>query len=394
MSLRAGLGGDPVTATGVLADGSTLIAFSEVYPGKRFAVLQSLTTACASNLAFGTKGLARIAISSQLAPGHPAALGSPPGGLWVNVVAARIGGGAIVAGTYEGEWAVGEVSPSGRLDPSFGKDGWTVLPYRGEVSAVVQEAAGRILLGGDNGGGGCCTLTWAAALSVHGQLDRSFGRRGRTPLPTGEDPGVASLMLEPNGDILAKVGYGNMGCWGIELTMLTPSGGRVPLFDERLARFWQQLGFGAFVGDVYVDDPGFTLVGTGQGPCAGGPRFSAPSATGVLTRFRRDGRSGRVSRFPSPLSGEIDALRIGDDTVFVASPYANVTQLTLTALRRDGTVDQRFGDHGHAHIRTPWRGTTAANYAIVSVLKANPNSFLIIARRYGHRDLQLIRVRL
>ena len=65
------------------------------------------------------------------------------------------------------------------VDPTFGHGGWTVLPFRGVVTAVIQARSGRIFIGGDNGGGGCCTLNWAAALSARGQLDRGFGRRGR-----------------------------------------------------------------------------------------------------------------------------------------------------------------------------------------------------------------------
>jgi hypothetical protein len=44
-----------------------------------------------------------------------------------------------------------------------------------------------------------------------------------------------------------------MGCRGVALAMLMPSGKPVPLFASRLGRFWHGLGFGAFVGDTYVD---------------------------------------------------------------------------------------------------------------------------------------------
>jgi hypothetical protein len=101
--MRPGLGGDAVVASTTMADGSTWVAFSEVYPGKRLAVLRSVTRQCAPNRGFGNGGAPAIRISSRLKPGHPAALGSPSDGLWVNVVAPRNGGGAIVAGTYGGE---------------------------------------------------------------------------------------------------------------------------------------------------------------------------------------------------------------------------------------------------------------------------------------------------
>ena len=174
--MRPGLGGDAVVASTTMADGSTWVAFSEVYPGKRLAVLRSVTRQCAPNRGFGHGGAAAITISSHLKPGHAAALGSPSDGLWVNVLAPRNGGGAIVAGTYGGEWVVGEVTRSGLVDPTFGNSGWTVLPFRGEVTAVLQERSGRILIGGDNGGGGC-----AAAFPSDGvvsTLERDEARAG------------------------------------------------------------------------------------------------------------------------------------------------------------------------------------------------------------------------
>lgn len=161
-------------------------------------------------------------------------------GLWINAVAPKNGGGAIVAGTVAGEWVVGEINGRGQVDPAFGDGGWAVLPFRGELTAVVQAPSGRIVIAGDNGGGGCCTLNWAAALSPRGQLERRFGSHGRTELPTGEDSGVQALALEPNGDILASVGYGLMGCWGVAVSTLTPSGRPLPLFGKRLARFWDR----------------------------------------------------------------------------------------------------------------------------------------------------------
>jgi hypothetical protein len=376
-----------------------LVAVSD-YATKNSVVLHSLTRRCAPNREFGDQGAATITFSSRHQPAHPAAAAAASHGLWVNAVTARRGGGAIVAGAYgDGttgdEWVVGEVTPRGQLDPTFGDGGWTVLPYRGEVTAVLDEPSGRIVIGGDNGGGGCCTTNWAAAVSAHGRLEHRFGRNGRAELPTGEDSGVEGLALEPNGDILAEVGYGNMGCWGVAPAMLTPSGKPVPLFARRLGRFWRGLGFGAFVGDVYIDGQGFTLVGTGQRPCAEGPSFSAASATGLIAHFQVDGRTAsRTVRFPSRLYGDIQALGDGDDIRVVESPYADPTHLALRELRPDGSLDPRFGSQGRAGIRTPWRGRNSALDTTVVITKATPAEITVIATRYGRNQLQIIRLRL
>jgi hypothetical protein len=392
--LAAGSRGNAVMASATMSDGSTLIALSSVYPGKRLAVLHSVTRECAPHREFGNEGAATITISSRLQPTHPASGGFPPDGLWLSAVAPRKGGGAIVAGTYGGEWVVGEVTRRGQVDPSFGNGGWTVLPFRGEVTAIVQQPSGRIVIGGDNGGGGCCNLNWAAAVSVRGQLDKGFGMGGRAELPTGEDSGVEALALEPNGDILAKVGYGNMGCWGVALAMLRPSGRPVPLFEKRLSQFWHALNLGAFVGDVHIDGEGFTLTGTGQRPCAEGPSFSAPSATGLMTRFRTDGHPiSRTIRFPSRMYGDVRAFDDGADTLVVEWPYADPTRLTVMARRPDGSVDSRFGNRGRAQIRTPWSGRNAALETTVSITDATPRAIVLIATRSGSNQLQIIRVR-
>ena len=92
--LRAGLGGDAVVASGTMPDGSTWVAFSEIYPGKRFAVLRSVTRECSPSREFGHDGVATIKISSRLQPGHPTALGSPADGqlLVESQLPRRIGG--------------------------------------------------------------------------------------------------------------------------------------------------------------------------------------------------------------------------------------------------------------------------------------------------------------
>ncbi len=392
--LPGGLGGDSVVASATIADGSTLIALTNIYPGRRSAVLRSVTRTCVSNGEFGDDGAATITIPSSLRPADPAEDGFPAEGMWVNAIAPRNGGGAIVAGVYGGDWVVGEVTARGTVDQTFGSHGWVLLPLPGQVTAILQEPSGRIVIAGDNGGGGCCTVNWAAALSEHGQLESGFGTQGRAVLPTGEDSGVRSLALEPNGDILAEVGYGNMGCWGLALAMLTPSGAPEPMFAERLQRFWDAHHFGAFVGDIYVDREGFTLIGTGQDPCAGGPRFSAPSATGLMAHFRTDGTSaGLTVRFPSRMYGSVQVLPDGHDAILAATPYADSTDITLTALRPDGSTDPRFGSHGSARIRTPWHGSSATLSTTVSINEASPTEIVIIATESERNQMQLIRVR-
>jgi hypothetical protein len=283
----ADLGTIPVVASGTLSDGSTLIAVSSASPqNKSTIVLYSVSSACTPNPAFGKSGTVSIRPTQPL-PKEPLP-GGALGGLQIDVVAAATGGGAFIAGSYGGHWIVGKVTPQGRPDLSFGHKGWSLLPFRGEVASVVQQPSGDIALAATNAGGGCCTTNWMATLSSTGQRETQFGSGGRAELPTGEDSGPGSLVTEPNGDVLAPVDYGNMGCWGMSLEMVEPGGQPVPLFQQRLSKFWKALHFDAFTGSVYADGAGFTIIGTGQTTCyASKP---APSATGLIAHFGTDGK--------------------------------------------------------------------------------------------------------
>lgn len=386
--LPTGLSTDAVIASGTMASGSTLIATSVLYPDKTFAVLHSLTRACEPDPNFGIDGRVRITIAPDLRP----TLWPHSGGLWIVAVGQRKGGGAVIAGSYLGGWLVGEVTLEGNLDSAFGNSGWVVLPFAGEVTAVLQQPSGRILIAGDNGGGGCCNRNWAAALSAHGDLQSTFGKHGRTELPTGSDSGVAGLDVMQNGAILAQVGYGKDGCWGLALEMLTPAGHPVSQFQERLRRFWKTLKRGTFVGDVYANGEGFTLVGTGQGPCY---RFRPePSAAGLTARFRTDGSQiGRTVNFASRMYGGIDAFEGAGDTFVLASPYGDQSQMTVTALRSDGSADSRFGARGRAQIGTPGKGSKRAGDFDVVVTRAGPRAGTLVATFFGDSPMHIVRLR-
>lgn len=342
------------TASGLLGDGSTLTAFGQIYPGQDYVVLDAVNAQCQPDSSFGTNGTSQFTIPAGLVP--------KPGrnatsfGLWVNSITPRSDGGALVAGIYRDRWVIGSVTAQGLPDPSFGTGGWEALPLHGEASQVLQEASGEIIVGGDNEGGGCCNVTHAVALTSDGSIDTAWGTNGRVTLPTGEDSGVAPMSVLPNGDLLTQVAYGNMGCWGLQLAMFTSSGQPVAGFGNRLGRFWRNHSFGAFVGDVYVDGSGFTLVGTGQRPCADGRRISAKSAHGVLVHFNANGSlNGPVVRFASKLYGQIGAFKRGSNTLLAETGYGSAATSLLRMIGPTGAAVTTFGKTGVVTLRLPWQ---------------------------------------
>jgi hypothetical protein len=91
--------------------------------------------------------------------------------------------------------------------------------------------------------------------------------------------------------------------------------------------------------------------------------------------------------------GSVQVLPDGHDALLAATPYADSTDITLTALRPDGSTDPRFGSHGSARIRTLWHGSSAT-LSTVSINEASPTEIVIIATESEQNQMQLIRVRL
>jgi len=404
---KGGETGTAHTSSGSIAGGSTVIAFSG---WKRYPVLHLVTPRCELDRQFGIDGTAMITIPSSLRSPHSSEPGAEE--LSISAVAARNGGGAILAGNYAGEPVVAEITEHGTLDTSFGDDGWALLPFRAGARAILQEPSGRIIVGGEEPRVGRPESNWAAALSAHGQFDPTFGGHGRVELPTGGDSGIDRLELEPDGDILVKVSGGKMGCFYTKLAMMTPSGQPVPKFATRLDRFWRATGFHAFVGDVYIDGDGFTLVGTGQGPCFDSPT-SPSSLTGVIARFLSDGRAAAPTiRFPSRISarawdGQAWAFPESGDIFFVTEPYFHAEPLepvALTALRPNGSADPQFAIHGRAQILAGGReGSGERLSGVIRIINAGPGEITLLAevehdlittKPSELAELQLIRLRL
>lgn len=373
----APLGVEGQIADTVLPNGSALIAYST----GRSVVVQSLTSRCTLDPSFGHGGTATIT--------------RPRRWLWVEALAPRKGGGAVIAGLYRNHAAVGEIDGRGRVVRTFGHNGRALFPFCAEPMSVLQEPSGRIVVAGDGWIGEHCSGNWAAALHANGSYDGGFGDHGIVALPTlGADSGVGGLTRLANGNLLVDIGFGNSGCWGYTLRLLEPSGWPVPLFARRFGRFWDKVGFHAFSGTVFAGGNGFTLVGTGQRPCWIGGPFHSRSATGLVVHFGGGGYLvGSPTRFASGMQAGVSALPLGHDTVVSSSPYGNAVRLALTAIGPDGSIDSRFGNHGRISVRAPWRGQDAGLEAALDFVKVGPRAILVLAADGGHHELLALRIR-
>lgn len=378
---RAPMTGGQGLVNTAMGDGSTMFA----YTVHRSLVLVSLTGGCRLNRGFAHGGVATIPSTSH----HT----------WIDVaaLAPTIDGDVLVAGDYRGHPAVGVVNQRGQVVKSFGTDGRAVLPFCYSAGEVAQEQdyPFQIIVAGGFGYGRGCESDWIAALSEHGHVIHRFGHGGHTSVPTyGADSGIGSLALQRNGDILVGTGFGNSGCWGYSLRMYSPGGHERTQFTQRWNRFWNGLGWHAFSGDVYTDGDGFTLVGTGQRPCAEGPSLFQKRARGLVVHFRADGSlASRPIRFPSPMFGAVSGFRLGRDTLVAGWPYANASTLHLTAVLPNGSLDPWFGNRGRATVVAPWRGQYAGMDAAVTLDKVGRRAVLVVAADGGYHQLQAIRIR-
>jgi hypothetical protein len=377
-------------ASGRMGDGSTLTAFGQIYPGQAYVVLDAVTPQCAPDAQFGSGGTARITVPAGLIPPtKPRVNGF---GFWIIGIAASNNGGAIVTGIYRNRWVVASVSSQGTLDPAFGAAGWVAPPMHGEASEAVQTSSGEVIVAGDNEGGGCCTVNHAVALTATGRLDKAFGNNGSVVLPTGEDSGVSGLSLLPDGDILAQVNYGNMGCWGHRLALFTATGKPVVGFAAGMNRFWQTHSYGAFVGDAYGDATGITLVGMGQRGCADGRKISGKTAHGVIAHFSESGAVvGAVTRFPSKLYGEVNAFPRGANTLLVEGSFGDTRDELLRLIGADGTPVTSFGTSGVVRLTLPWQGAQAS---FLNGIQAEPvaSSLTVVATVDGKTQLAVTRL--
>lgn len=101
-------------------------------------------------------------------------------------------------------FALARYDGNGRLDRSFGNAGTvTTASWSYAVAqALVLQPDGRLVAAGR--GGQLHDFTFAVArYDSHGRLDRSFGSGGVTTTRIGDSAGVAALLLQPDGKLVA-----------------------------------------------------------------------------------------------------------------------------------------------------------------------------------------------
>ncbi|HTW06811.1 MAG TPA: hypothetical protein VME46_04840 [Acidimicrobiales bacterium] len=385
---HAWLGGAPSVATTMLPGGGTVVAVSSGYPPAGYALLYAFTATCTLVAAFGEHGTSRLSLGGRT--------------FSIAAMAPASGGGVFVAGEAAGGWFVGRVGVDGRFDPAFARTGWTVVPWPGGASAVTQTTAGDVVVGG-SAGSGCCVRAWVGELSQAGAVVTTFGSGGRTAVPVLGDSQVARVATEADGDILELTGGGNMGCWGVSMAALTPTGAPVQGFEASFRSAMTHALPGVFVGDLAVRGDGFLLLGTAQAGCV--QHALSTSAAGRAVAFKSggglDGSFGRegVASFASPMQSPVWALPERGGSVLVAGttpalqglPSAH-DQLHLLELSPGGRVLTSFGHDGTAQLQLPYRNGAFPPAAVPVAIASDGLVSSVVSSNGAGTALQLVQL--
>jgi uncharacterized delta-60 repeat protein len=145
-----------------------------------------------------------------------------------------VAGGADGGTPYNsGDFALARYTPDGRPDPTFGGDGTVTTDFDGDgdgASSLAIDSQGRIVAAGSARLGKRHADFALARYLPNGVLDSSFDGDGRITTHLGNSSGASSLVIDPQGRILAagladwRRGEGKFG-----LARYLPSGDLDPL---------------------------------------------------------------------------------------------------------------------------------------------------------------------
>ncbi|HEX6844627.1 MAG TPA: hypothetical protein VF235_05865, partial [Actinomycetota bacterium] len=267
-------------------------------------------------------------------------------------------GKIVVAGWVEGMIAVMRFRANGSIDPAFGDDGVAIIPLghqSDEANGVAMQPNGRIVVVGTDSR----ERFVVARLTVHGDLDRSFGGDGVVRTRPEDRFRVASdLAIQPDGRIVVvgTAGTDLHSKWGI--ARFRP--------DGRLDRSFGDKGlvvtpfvWGFALGTDLQDDRRIVVTGYS----ARGLAVARYLPDGRLDRsFGDGGKVGGDWPVPSPAwAMTAGAIAIRSDGKIVLGGDSDIFALGMARLLPDGSLDPSFGGDGivRLHVQGTEQGLTS-----------------------------------
>jgi uncharacterized delta-60 repeat protein len=337
------------------------------------------------------------------------------------------GAGRIVVGANRSiggrshEWVVLRYLPDGRLDPSFGDGGVTVVDvgdgYTNGLADVKLAPDGKILAGGMAGRISDSRIT-VMRFTADGRLDPSFGAGGKASLDTGRQQSTFAIALDAGGKVTVSGSLVDVGgivarfnadgsvdtTFGVDGWAGTPVGGLDVAVDAAGRAVLAGSGGNPNTGTVVRLTPSGKLdpsFGGGDGvatvqPTPGGYSYfhsvtvtpggevvaagyawapNAPTnADLIVARFTADGSAdvsfngtGRVATdfFSGGDYAEAAVVAPGGKVVAAGSAEANgFATEALVRYNADGTLDSAFDGDGKVFV--PFEGARREVYDVLS----------------------------
>ncbi|HLX18591.1 MAG TPA: hypothetical protein VKR23_00395 [Gaiellaceae bacterium] len=351
-------GGGGLTAE--LPGGSLVLGATHQRGKELSVVLRRVDSACHVVHSFGKDGTAALALSVETGP-----YGFVGGS--IDTLAAEPDGGLLVAGNDGRYELVGRLLATGRLDPSFGRNGWARIrphekpayrtpPPFPTVTSIAIDPSGSIFLGGNDGEAHCCAQSFVSELTADGAPVQSFGSNGSIILPARGFTGSYITQLASNGDGSAYAfgEYEQSGCGYPIVVRFGHDGSLDARFDAAVARTLRRVAPQPFRFTptlVPGSSGAFALVGGFDKTCGPLSRHPVSSgrAVGILPSGRIDGAFGKagespfaapVFTFDNPL-----AIRLASGGIVAADELydgkGRLKRVSVQSFASDGSADGR-----------------------------------------------------
>lgn len=282
----------------------------------------------------------------------------------------------------------------GTLDNTFGTSGWLVSALSSKIDRVygiAVQSDGKIVTTGitDSGGASANYDFFVARFSATGTLDNTFGTSGRTITDTGINADQSNaLVIQPDGKIVSG-GTGSGGNNNFTVMRYNTNGTLDSTFGFA-GIMTQTLRFSSEVSDLAIQSDGKIIA-------AGGVRdvSSSINTEMLITRLNADGTldnsfgtGGNVIQGSATSSWDrAESVRVLSNGKIAAAGYTNNFSdnpwnydVELLRLNADGSADTTFGTGGGTGflVLDPGTGTANNSEAGYSLLQQADGKFVVV----------------
>ncbi|HEX8250416.1 MAG TPA: FG-GAP-like repeat-containing protein [Pyrinomonadaceae bacterium] len=288
-------------------------------------------------------------------------------------------------------------NPDGSPDPSFNGVSLVIMDLRGTndtATSVKVQPDGKIVVGGVSARPTSGSDFALVRLNPDGQPDLTFDGDGKIFTSLGQSAGVADLVVQPDGKIVAagtasvQEPSDSQSIETFATVRYNPNGSLDTTFDTDALVFTRFVSTGPFgslahnrVASVALQSDGKILVGGSAGSCCSPQPLSQIAAI----RFNADGSpdssfgtggKALVSGPPGAMAIANDLAIQSDNKIVFAARVGNLknAHFGVARVNPDGSLDTTFSGDGWNIIQTQFGGTTFRTAYAVAI---QPNGKIV-----------------